>query len=99
MISLIEHLSAQFLRDVAGPASLITVTRATFFDRANAATIFISVFPVEKEATALEFARRKKSELREYIQEHAKMRAVPFFEFEIDRGEKNRQLIDELAQK
>lgn len=99
MISLIERLAADFIRDVAGPSSLITVTRATFFEKANHATVFISVFPTEKEGTALEFARRKKSEFREYVREHAKMRAIPIFEFEIDRGERNRQLIDDLARK
>ena len=99
IISLIQHLAAEFLRDVAGPSSLITVTKATFSERANNSTIFISVFPTEKEEAALEFARRKKSEFREYVREHAKIRAIPFFEFEIDRGEKNRQLIDELGRK
>lgn len=96
--SLIEKLAADFLRDVAGPSSLITVTRAIFSNKANSATIFISVFPTEKENTALEFARRKKSEFREYVGEHSKMR-IPFFEFEIDKGERNRQLIDDLARK
>lgn len=97
IISLIQHLAAEFIRDVAGPASLITVTNVTFSERTNNSTIFITVFPTEKEEVALEFARRKKSEFREYVREHVKMRAIPFFEFEIDRGEKNRQRIDELA--
>ncbi len=97
IVSLLTHLAAEFIRDVAGTASLITVTRGTFSERENRSTIFISVFPTEKEETALEFVRRKKSEFREYVRENIKMRTIPFFEFEIDRGEKNRQRIDELA--
>jgi ribosome-binding factor A len=99
VISLLERLAADFVRDVAGPASLITVTRVTFSERANSAVVFVSVFPTEKEVTALEFIRRKKSEFREYVQSKAKIRAIPFFEFEIDHGERNRQLIDDLARK
>lgn len=99
IVSIIERLAADFLANETGKTSMITVTRAVFQEKENSATIFISVFPSEKEGVALEFARRKRSDLREYVRDHVKMRAVPIFEFEIDPGEKNRQLIDNLARR
>ncbi len=41
--------------------------------------------------------KRKRAEFREFFKGKARMRALPFFDFEIDKGEKNRQKIDEIA--
>ncbi len=94
----VMHLAAEFLRNEASLASLITVTNSTFNEHSNIATIFFTVFPEDKERTALEFASRKAREFREYVKEHTRIRSLPFFQFEIDKGEKNRQLIDDLEQ-
>lgn len=95
--SLIKEHAANFLAREAGLQSLITVTDVTFSDRANSATVFISVLPTEKEAAALDFVKRKRGELRAYVDEHVRMRAIPRFDFAIDDGEKNRQRIDEIT--
>mgnify|MGYP000030870540 CR=1 FL=1 len=94
----VMHLAAEFLRTEASLASLITVTNATFNEHTNNAIIFFTVFPEDKERTALEFATRKSRDFREYVKEHIRIRAIPFFTFQIDKGEKNRQLIDSLGQ-
>lgn len=92
----VMHLAAEFLRNEGNLSSLITVTNATFNEYNNTATIFFTVFPEDKENTALEFAQRKAREFREYVKEHTRIRALPFFQFHIDKGEKNRQRIDEI---
>ncbi len=48
------------------------------------------------EKTALEFAKRKRSEFKAFLRENSSLGIVPQIDFEIDLGEKNRQRIDEL---
>ena len=94
---LIKETSAEFLQKEGNYTSLLTVTDISLSDRGNQATIFFTVLPENKEKAALDFVKRKRAEFREYFKSKARMRALPFFDFEIDRGEKNRQKIDEIA--
>ena len=54
------------------------------------------MLPDEKEAGALEFVKRKRKDLREHLKKNIKIKIIPFVDIQIDRGEKNRQKIDEL---
>ncbi len=90
-------LTAQFLQVESGGQSLITATNCRVSRDMRSATVFISVFPDTKEQAALDFAKRKRTELRTYIKENTKIKILPFVDIEIDRGEKNRQRIDELS--
>lgn len=96
---LIKKLSAEFLSREADKSSIITITNANISDDLKNATIFLSVFPEASEDSALNFAKRKRSELKKFVKSKLRMRRVPFFDFEIDYGEKNRQKIDELSKK
>ena len=94
--NLIKELAAEFLGRENNRTSLITVTSATASPDLKRATIFITVFPTSKEKDALEFAKRKRPELREFLKKNMTIKVIPFIEFAIDLGEKNRQKIDEL---
>lgn len=94
--SLIKEKVAEYLSRENNKTSLITVTSANASPDLKRATIFITVLPEDKEKTALLFAKRKRKEIREYIRKHMMTKTVPFIDIEIDRGEKNRQKIDEL---
>ncbi len=94
---LIKETAATFMQKESNYTSLITITDVSLSDRGKRAIVFFTVLPVEKEKAAIDFAKRKRAEFREYFSEHARMRALPFFDFEIDLGEKNRQKIDEIA--
>ncbi len=93
---LLKQAAAAFLLDVSNSNPLITVTDAKIVDNAKSATIFITVFPVEKEEEAIDFVKRKRSDFKHYLKDHARLRVIPFVDFKIDVGEKNRQRIDEL---
>jgi len=56
----------------------------------------MTVFPESEEKQALDFARRKRTEFREYVKSRVKTRLLPAIDFEIDFGEKNRQRIEEI---
>lgn len=87
-----------FQRESSG-ASLITVTRCDVTADMKNGTIFITVLPESKEAAALDFAKRMRSELRHYVMKRLPVKVIPFFEVEIDYGEKNRLHVDELLRK
>ncbi len=93
----IAHLAGAFLARESNRQSLITVTHATISPDLKNATIYLSVMPAESEAEALLFAKRQRSEFREYVRENAVLKFLPFFDFVLDEGEKNRQRIDELT--
>ena len=94
--SLIKELSAGFLGRENNKTSLITVTGATVSPDLKRGTIFITVMPNSKEHDALEFAKRKRAELREFLKKNMTIKVIPFIDVAIDLGEKNRQKIDEL---
>jgi ribosome-binding factor A len=52
--------------------------------------------PENKEHDVIDFAKRKRAELREFLKKNMATKIIPFIDIEIDRGEKNRQKIDEL---
>jgi len=93
---LLKELVATFLLRENNNTSLITVTSASVSPDLKKGTIYITVLPNSKEATALEFAKRKRGEMREYIKKNMQTKVIPFIDIEIDKGEKNRQRIDEL---
>jgi ribosome-binding factor A len=94
--NLIKELSANFLERENNHTSLITVTSCNVSPDLKKATVFITVLPDEKEHNALLFAKRKRGELRAYFKKQMTTKVIPFIDIEIDKGEKNRQKIDEL---
>lgn len=96
--SALIRIAAEFIRREASPASLITVTGVHFEERANSATFSVSVLPDAEAERALAFLNRKRSELQEHMKTHIRIRSIPFLTFVLDKGEKNRQRIDEIAE-
>ena len=93
---IIKEIAAEFLSREDNRTSLITVSSASASPDLRKATIFLTVMPEDKETEALEFAKRKRSEVRDILKKKLNIKNTPFIDFEIDRGEKNRQKIDEL---
>jgi ribosome-binding factor A len=94
--NLVKELSASFLGRENNRTSLITVTSCNTSPDMKRATIYITVLPDSKEHDALDFAKRKRADLRDFLKKNMKTKIIPFIDIEIDRGEKNRQKIDEL---
>ncbi len=93
---ILRELGAKFLLLNGNGTSLLTVTKAELTRDAKRATIFFTVFPQEFEKTALEFAKRKRPEFKEFVMQNSKLGRIPHMDFAIDEGEKNRQKIDQL---
>ena len=93
----IKVAAAEFLQRESNYTSMLTITDVSLSEKSNRAVVFFTVLPEDKEKGALDFVKRKRAEFREFFKSKARMRALPFFDFEIDKGEKNRQKIDEIA--
>lgn len=93
---ILHDMGARFLEMNGNGSSLITVTSVDLTKDGKRATIFFTVFPDNFEKTALEFAKRKRSEFKKYIRDNSRLGIIPQLDFEIDVGEKNRQKIDDL---
>ena len=93
----IKKWAAEFLQRESSGQSLITVTDVHLIDEAREATVLFTVLPEERQEAALEFARRQLGDFREYMNTKIKTGRMPFFHFDIDRGEKHRQRIDEIT--
>lgn len=94
---IIAHAAADYFARESNYESLITITRADISPDLKNALIFLSVLPKSAEESVLEFAKRSRSDFRDYIKSKSRLKFLPTFDFEIDYGEKNRQLIDDLT--
>lgn len=93
----LRRAAAEFLEAESNKTALITVTRTEVSPDGKRASIYITVLPEEREAQALDFARRKSTPFREHVKTNLKLRRIPFFSFEIDKGDKILRKIDELG--
>lgn len=97
LTELVQHLVAEYVSRESNRTSLITVTAAVISDKFQRVTVFITVMPESYEEAALTFLRRQVNEIREYIRTRARIGVIPFLTFELDKGEKNRQHIDDIS--
>ncbi len=93
----LRETAALFLSREANRNSLITVTRAHLSEDRKRGTIFITVLPESAEEAAVAFANRNRFEFGAFFEKHIRGMRIPHVEFVIDRGEKNRQRLDELT--
>lgn len=92
----IKRYSALFLERESNRDALISITGAHLSDDEANAILYISVLPAEKEDSSLWFVKRNLGEMREYLMKNIRVRRIPYLDVMIDKGEKNRQKIDEL---
>lgn len=92
----IQAIAQDFFQRESSGLSMITITRTEVSRDMKHSTIFISVLPESKEEAAINFAKRMRSDLRHYVMKRLPVKVIPFFEVEIDYGEKNRLHVDSL---
>jgi len=97
--SSIKRVAGEYLKEKAGRESMITAIRADIGRDLKNSTVYVTVFPEEKETEALNFLKRKRGDFREFFKSRIKLKTVPFFDFKIDMGEKYRQRIEEISEK
>jgi len=96
---MIRELAADFFSRESKKRSLITITDVELRSRGGTAVILVTVLPENQEESAVEFMGRQLTDFKEYVKDHSKIQRIPFFLVAIDRGEKNRQRLDEISKK
>lgn len=91
------HLAAEFINKESNRQSLITVTGAIVSSDGKRCDVLLTVLPEDKEHDAVDFLSRKRSEFRDFVKMRVRGRTIPMFDFLIDTGEKNRQVLDQLS--
>jgi ribosome-binding factor A len=93
---IIHRLAAEYIRDNASKASLLTVTRVELSPTGKEAQVYFTTLPESEEETALKFLERKTPEFKTYVRDESRIGIVPHIDFKIDYGERNRQRLDTL---
>lgn len=94
----IRKMAGDFIAAEANRGSMITPTYVTVSPDLKQTTVYVSVFPESSEEQALHFLRRRRNDFRTYIKKNGYTKVLPFVDFQIDAGEKNRQTIEEISQ-
>lgn len=94
---ILHRLAAEFVRNEATQASLLTITRVEISPTGKESKIYFTTIPENQEDTALKFLERKISEFKQYIRDHSRLAMLPHITWKIDYGERNRQRLDELT--
>ncbi len=95
----LRNIAQTFFQKESSGTSLITVTKADISKDLKNTDIYITVLPKNKEAQALAFAKRMRTDLRTEIKNKLKIRTIPNVEIKIDEGELARQIMDEVLRK
>ncbi|MDE1975043.1 MAG: hypothetical protein KGI49_00830 [Patescibacteria group bacterium] len=96
---IIRELAAEFFSRQSNRTSLITITDVELLSRNRRARILFTVMPENQEGAAVDFAHRQLTDFKQYVQDKSRIARIPYFEVAIDKGEKNRQRLDEISQK
>src|SRR3990167_7052287 len=87
----IAHMAGEYFARESNRQSLITITRADVSPDLKNATIFFSVLPEKFEESALNFAKRARSDFRTFLKEKLENKFSPDFYFPLDPGKKKRE--------
>lgn len=89
----IHKLASEYVSRESNRDALITVTHTILSNDAKYATILFTTLPEAKEEAVLDFLKRKRAEFKQHVMKHSKIGRVPFFNFEIDKGQKSANAI------
>ena len=97
--SLISKFAAEYFMIESNKDSLMTIIKTDVLNKGKRAVVFFTALPRERENEALEFAKRRRQDFRQFIMAKKSFGFAPKIDFCIDEGEHNRQRIDELSAK
>jgi ribosome-binding factor A len=94
----LTHLAGEFISRESNRNSLITITGHKNSPDLAYMTFYFTVLPEDQEKAALDFLKRNRGEFKNFVKEKSRLQHIPFFDFEIDSGEKARQRIEKISQ-
>jgi ribosome-binding factor A len=97
LVEQIHHCASNFVQKESNKNSMITITRVELSSDTKKAIVLFTVLPENQEKAALDFLKRNLTEFRHYVNQNTKIGHIPWFDFQIDEGEKSRQKIDTIV--
>jgi ribosome-binding factor A len=94
--SLLKDVISSFIRFEVNPDAMVTVMRIEMESDLRLARAFISVFPEEKEKEIMGLLKKRGRILNDFRKTKTKLRFLPNVIFEIDKGWKLEQKMEEL---
>ncbi len=82
--SALLHAAAEFINRESNRRSLITVTRAEIGDKRGHLIIYITIYPENQAAAALDFLSRVHEDFRDFVKKKIKIRSIPYVTFQQD---------------
>jgi len=92
----IQRTAGDFFNQKSNRKSLITFTNCQLSESGRKAILYLTVLPEEYEKEVLKFCQRRLKDFIEYLKKRNKIGFLPKIVIEIDKGEKNRQRIEEI---
>ncbi|MBU2633015.1 ribosome-binding factor A [Patescibacteria group bacterium] len=97
--SLLKRILSEFFARLTSGGCFVNITEIEIARDLKFAKIFVSIYPEKESPRMLKMLKKKGGEMRKYVGTKTRLKFIPFFEFQIDKGEKNRQRIEELLLK
>ncbi len=94
----IREIVSKYVSKETNGKSIITINTVDMNSHRDHASIFFTVIPESEEKPALDFLKRKRTEIRKTIMKEMPIARIPFIEFYIDVGEKFSRRITEIEQ-
>ena len=98
--SLYQEIVSKFLlREASIPGVLFALTKVEISENLNRLTVYISIWPDDKEKNMLEFFEKLKGSLRAHVGDKINPKFIPEIIFKIDDSEKKRMEIERIFKK
>jgi ribosome-binding factor A len=92
----VREIVSKYVAKETNGKSIITITTVDLNNHRDHASVFFTVLPESEEKPALDFLKRKRTEIRKTIMKEMPIARIPFIEFFIDKGEKLFRKITEI---
>lgn len=94
--SRIREIVSEYVSRETNGRSIISITTVDMNPSGDHANVFITVIPESEEKAALDFLKRKRTEIRKTVMKKLPIARIPFLEILIDTGEKLSRRITQI---
>lgn len=95
-----QELSRLILKELGSNRDvLVTLTDVSTAKDLSACSVFVSVFPKEKEEKAVDWLNRKSYHLHQFLNKRLSLRKVPKLNFRLDKEKEQFERLDQILRK
>ncbi len=95
--SAIREAAGEYLASKRFENAMVTVTSVNIEGNLSKATVFVTVYPEKENEKVLRKINRGRGLFAKHVKTKTRIINIPYFNFEIDKGEMHRQRIDDIS--